>query len=126
MNRDGVKLYREFLRTINLVFKNDIPTINAAKVKIRETFEHNRMVLSKESIDQQIIFGQEVVQFLLKNIAQGTRTDLSSSVPAYLVKIEPRHEMADNESSSSSSSTLGKMQPFGPCKVKCDGCSCAV
>ncbi|KAM0682587.1 Mitochondrial zinc maintenance protein 1 [Mitosporidium daphniae] len=125
MNESGVKLYRELLRAINLVFKNDLSVIKAAKIKVRSAFESNRSLLDKQDIEQQIVFGREVARFLLKNIAQGVNMSSFASNPTYLVKIEQRHEMADNDATPSLlDAKLEHIQPIGPCKVKCSGCSC--
>lgn len=121
---EQLNLYRKLLRTIKLVFKNDIGTIGAAKIKLRSSFEKNRSLLDEKKIRENIKYGHDIVQFLLKNIAQGVWLDSSSTGNSrYLVKIEKRHEISDNEPSSILPENA---KPAGPCKVKCQGCSCQI
>eukprot|EP00092_Neocalanus_flemingeri_P012724 GFUD01013711.1.p1 GENE.GFUD01013711.1~~GFUD01013711.1.p1 ORF type:complete len:126 (+),score=40.77 GFUD01013711.1:40-417(+) len=68
--REALVLYKTLHRTVQRVFRGDVPAMFAARDKICEEFSKNRAVKSETSINELINQGREVQKLLAQSVVQ--------------------------------------------------------
>ncbi|ANZ75705.1 BA75_02983T0 [Komagataella pastoris] len=90
----ALKAYRNALRATSVAFKNDLPTLNAARNEIRthmKSLEDPKG--TNRSIDERLKLLEEVTVFLRRNIVQGRKVDEDK----YRLNIHKDTELGDND-----------------------------
>ncbi|XP_023323575.1 complex III assembly factor LYRM7 [Eurytemora carolleeae] len=90
--REVLKLYKGLHRTVQSVFKGDIPAMCAARDKICDEFNKNRKVSSETSISELVNHGREVNQILRETVIQIKKVDTER----YQMKIREETHMFEN------------------------------
>lgn len=142
----SLSLYRTLLRSVHVAFKDDSPAIKEAYAEIKKQFYSHKDVGPSDPVyEEKIQWGQDVARILKSNVVQGRQRKQIEHTQSghtdnghgkeivYRFKMEPRHEMADNSLSSaclSESSTppqfvTKRINPLGPCAVRCSDCACS-
>ncbi|PVI06136.1 mitochondrial zinc maintenance protein 1, mitochondrial [Periconia macrospinosa] len=96
MSREmALQAYRHLLRSTRIAFEGDIPTLFAARTKVRSQFEENRSLpTGSKEISDQITHAEEVAKFLKENVVQGHATDADGN---YKLRIHKYTERGNNE-----------------------------
>uniref|UniRef100_A0A6J0TXE2 Complex III assembly factor LYRM7 n=1 Tax=Pogona vitticeps TaxID=103695 RepID=A0A6J0TXE2_9SAUR len=74
-NREILKLFRSLHRTRQEVFKNDLRTLEAARLKINEEFKKNKEETSSGRTAELIKIGSDVEAILRTSVVQGVRVN---------------------------------------------------
>lgn len=89
----ALSAFRGALRATHTAFKGDPEVLSAARLQIREGFRKHSN-LAEEEARSEITKLNEVSQFLVKNIVQGTRDDKDGR---YFLNFHEKTELGDNE-----------------------------
>jgi len=73
--REALILYKNLHRTVQRVFRGDIPAMLAARDKVCEEFNKNRNVKSEASISEFLNQGRQVQEILEKSVVQIKKTE---------------------------------------------------
>jgi len=73
--RESIVLYKSLHRTVQKVFRGDVPAMLAARDKVCEEFNKNRNVKSETSIAELINQGREVQKILDQSVVQIKQKD---------------------------------------------------
>jgi len=73
--REALILYKNLHRTVQRVFRGDIPAMLAARDKVCEEFNKNRNVKSEASITELLNQGRQVQEILDKSVVQIKKTE---------------------------------------------------
>lgn len=110
-----------------------------AREKVRHEYLVSSALTDPSAQKERHDFALQVIEFLRKNIAQAKLSRVENDVESKLVytyKITKDHEMTDNSPSAeepaksigsaqfTSISATAKLQPLGPCRLRCEDCSC--
>ncbi|CAI6340381.1 unnamed protein product [Periconia digitata] len=107
MSREmALQAYRHLLRSTRIAFEGDMPTLFAARTKVRSSFEENRgLANGSQERAEQIAHAEEVAKFLKENVVQGHATEADGN---YKLRIHEHTERGNNEDiKKSKGKTLG-------------------
>ncbi|KAI5953129.1 MZM1 [Candida jiufengensis] len=94
MSATTKQAYKQALKSINTVFKNDFPILKAAKTQIKQEIFKNSKLTNTEEITESIKKLDEISNFLLSNLVQG---ELKTN-GKYFLNFHDKTELGDNES----------------------------
>ncbi|KAI5959071.1 MZM1 [Candida pseudojiufengensis] len=97
--------YRQALKSINTVFKNDYPILNAAKQQIKTEIYKNSNLKNESEINEAITKLKEISKFLISNLVQG---ELKSD-GKYFLNFHDKIELGDNESIKLNKNEMGSL-----------------
>jgi len=90
--REALILYKNLHRTVQRVFRGDIPAMLAARDKVCEEFNKNRNVKSEASITELLNQGRQVQEILDKSVVQIKKTEEDK----FQMNIRDQTHMFDN------------------------------
>jgi len=90
--REALILYKNLHRTVQRVFRGDIPAMLAARDKVCEEFNKNRNVNSETSIAELLNQGKQVQEILDKSVVQIKKTEEDK----FQMNIRDQTHMFDN------------------------------
>lgn len=89
----ALSAFRDALRATHVAFKGDPEVLHAARLQIREGYRKHGN-LKEEDARSEITKLNEVSQFLIKNIVQGSRDEKDGR---YFLNFHDKTELGDNE-----------------------------
>lgn len=89
-----LSVYKSFLKTIPIVFKNDTVLINASKQKVKEEILKKKYISEVNEIKKEIEDFKEINTFLLKNLIQGEKNARGN----FFLNIHSMTELGENDS----------------------------
>ncbi|KAI3402603.1 TPT1 [Candida oxycetoniae] len=97
--------YKNALRSINVVFKNDIIVKQEAKLRIKNGILEKANLTKENEISQAVDELNQVGNFLLKNVVQGQLQPNGK----YLLNFHDKTELGDNESIKQEKNEIGSL-----------------
>lgn len=99
--------YRNLLRATGEAFKNDIPTLSAARYQVREGFKNEKnATLTEDELNERLAYTNDISVVLRQNIVQGAK-DEDTSKERYILNIRKDTELGNNDSIKKGKNTLG-------------------
>eukprot|EP00088_Acartia_fossae_P032585 TRINITY_DN33344_c0_g1_i1.p1 TRINITY_DN33344_c0_g1~~TRINITY_DN33344_c0_g1_i1.p1 ORF type:complete len:139 (-),score=28.11 TRINITY_DN33344_c0_g1_i1:173-556(-) len=89
---EALKLYKSLHRTVQKVFKGDLPTMFAARDKICDEYDKNRKVANEEAVKELISYGWNVKKILAETVVQVEKVEQNR----YQMKIREETHMFEN------------------------------
>ncbi|CAK9437754.1 uncharacterized protein LODBEIA_P21320 [Lodderomyces beijingensis] len=97
--------YKNALKSIHFVFKNDIPVQQAAKSQVKSEMMAKSQLSDPHEIQEAVEKLNAVSKFLVQNLVQG---ELQSN-GRYFLNFHDQTELGDNESIKNSKSEMGSL-----------------
>ncbi|KAG5418186.1 MZM1 [Candida metapsilosis] len=110
--------YKQALKAVNFVFKNDAPILNAAKQQIKQQIYANQHLTNKTELDDAITKLNEVSKFLVQNIVQGELNENGR----YFLKFHEKTELGDNETIKQSKKEMGSLSGAKGSSIRAKKC----
>lgn len=110
----ALSAYRSALRATKVAFNNDIQTLTAARIRMKEEMKSEKSLSNPEFNNiQRVELLEQISEFLKRNIVQGVKNDESK----YTLNIHKDTELGDNDDIKVKKSTLkaGGMTGGGCC-----------